>query len=66
MPSDYAHIPLRAIRPGFTGRKPSGIPAATVGILRQAEKQAGLGRYAQLRISEEAFLERGARIFQRA
>ncbi len=30
MPLAYAHIPPRAIRPGFTGRKPSEIPAATV------------------------------------
>jgi hypothetical protein len=30
MPSAYAHIPPGVIRAGFTGRKPSGIPAATV------------------------------------
>jgi len=30
MPTGYAHIPPGAIRTGFTGRKPSGIPSATV------------------------------------
>jgi len=28
MPTAYAHIPPGAIRSGFAGRKPSGIPAA--------------------------------------
>ena len=30
MPSGFAHVPPGAILPGFAGRKPSGIPAATV------------------------------------
>ena len=30
MPSDWLAVPLGAILPGVTGRKPSGIPAATV------------------------------------
>src|SRR5262249_33810923 len=29
-PSSFAHTPSGAILPGFAGRKPSGIPAATV------------------------------------